>query len=250
MLSEKDFEFKQILFLVTKNKEKMAFRNDNILICDASGKVLHQSTCYRLFAVFVVGHISITSVLLQRAKKFGFSIVLMTGAFRPYQTISAFGDGNVLLRRKQYLYEGTDIAAYIVRNKIENQRAQLMSVRNKSDTITASIKMLDEYLVGLAQADSTKRIMGYEGSASRAYFHAYFDNVVWHGRKPRIKFDMTNALLDIGYTILFSYIDALLSVFGFDTYTGFLHRQFYMRKSLTCDLVEPFRVIIDRKSVV
>lgn len=58
---------------------------------------------------------------------------------------------------------------------------------------------------------------------------------------------MVNALLDIGYTILFCFIDALLSLYGFDEYYGILHRQFYMRKSLVCDLVEPFRVIIDKQ---
>ncbi len=51
--------------------------------------------------------------------------------------------------------------------------------------------------------------------------------------------------IDIGYTILFSFIDALVMSYGFDTYCGVMHRQFYMRKSLICDLVEPFRVLVD-----
>ncbi len=33
--------------------------------------------------------------------------------------------------------------------------------------------------------------------------------------------------------------------YGFDVYNGVLHKQFYMRKSLVCDLVEPFRPLID-----
>ena len=77
------------------------------------------------------------------------------------------------------------------------------------------------------------------------YFKNFFDNVEWKGRQPRIKHDAVNATLDIGYTLLFSFIDALLSSFGFDTYCGVMHRQFYMRKSLVCDMVEPFRVIVD-----
>ena len=58
---------------------------------------------------------------------------------------------------------------------------------------------------------------------------------------------MVNTLLDMGYTILFSYVDAIVSLYGFDKYVGVLHRQFYMRKSLICDLVEPFRCIIDNQ---
>ena len=36
-----------------------------------------------------------------------------------------------------------------------------------------------------------------------------------------------------------------IELFGFDTYVGVLHREFFHRKSLVCDLVEPFRPIID-----
>ena len=51
------------------------------------------------------------------------------------------------------------------------------------------------------------------------YFHklygnqdnlTYFDNVQWNGRKPRIKSDYVNVVLDIGYTMLFNIVDAML----------------------------------------
>lgn len=247
MMSPKDFEAKQILFLVTKEGQSLSFRNDNVVITDKNKKVIHQSTCYRLFAVFVVGHISITSGLIQRAKKFGFAIVLMTPSFRMYQIISSSAEANVLLRKKQYEYDEIFAARALVANKIENQRYNLMQIRDKRETVREAVKLIDASLVTLESADTIQSIMGVEGSASRVYFKAYFDNVTWKGRKPRIKPDMTNALLDIGYTILFSFIDALLALYGFDRYWGILHRQFYMRKSLVCDMVEPFRVIIDKQ---
>lgn len=86
------------------------------------------------------------------------------------------------------------------------------------------------------------------------YFHklygnqdnlTYFDNVQWNGRKPRIKSDYVNVVLDIGYTMLFNIVDAMLQVYGFDTYYGVFHKCFYMRKSLVCDIMEPIRLIID-----
>ncbi len=247
MLTANDFTYKQVLFLVPKDGEKLSFNNDNVVVKNKDGKVIHQSTCYRLFAVFVIGHLSITTGLIQRAKKFGFAIVLMTTSFRPYQIISSFAEGNVLLRKKQYSYSDLDAGKAIIKNKIENQRLLLLQQRNKESDVLFAIQKLDEYLIMLPQADSIRSIMGYEGSASRIYFKAHFNNIYWQGRKPRIKFDMVNALLDIGYTILFSYIDSVLAVFGFDRYYGFLHTQFYMRKSLTCDIVEPFRVLIDKQ---
>lgn len=70
--------------------------------------------------------------------------------------------------------------------------------------------------------------------------------------REKAKNDYINSTLDIGYTVLFNFMDALLRIYGFDTYCGVLHRQFYMRKSLVCDVMEPFRAIVDhqiRKSI-
>jgi len=67
----------------------------------------------------------------------------------------------------------------------------------------------------------------------------------WKGRRPRVKHDTTNTLLDIGYTLLFNMVESLLNLYGFDLYKGVYHQEFYQRKSLVCDLVEPFRPIID-----
>lgn len=62
---------------------------------------------------------------------------------------------------------------------------------------------------------------------------------------PRTKKDISNLLLDIGYTYLFNFIDSLLRLYGFDTYKGIYHKLFFQRRSLSCDIMEPFRSIID-----
>ena len=89
-------------------------------------------------------------------------------------------------------------------------------------------------------------ILGFEGIASRVYFRHMFDMIEWKGRKPKAKQDIPNLLLDIGYTHLFHFVDALLNLYGFDTYQGVYHQVFYQRKSLVCDLVEPFSPLVDQ----
>ena len=247
MISAKDFDFKQIVFLVTKEGQKLSFKNDNLIITDKNDKVIHQSTCYRLFAIFIVGNITITSGLIQRSKKFGFSIVMMTVNYRPYQVISSTGEANVMLRRKQYNYDSALAAQQLVKNKIENQRNLLKSKRHKTDFDQKNIQKINQILSNINNQNSIAAIIGAEGSAAKDYFECYFDNVEWKGRKPRIKPDMINALLDIGYTQLFGYVESILRIYGFDLYCGIMHKQFYMRKSLVCDMVEPFRVIIDKQ---
>ena len=64
---------------------------------------------------------------------------------------------------------------------------------------------------------------------------------------PRTRNDIPNLLLDIGYTMLYNILEAHLNLYGFDIYKGVYHTAFYERKSLVCDLVEPFRCLIDRQ---
>lgn len=248
MLTAPDFEQKQIIFALISDGDKLSFKNDNIVIKDADGEIKHQSTCYRLFALFVVGHICITSGLLQRAEKFGFSIVFMTPYLRVYGFWGLNEKGNVLLRRKQYDYKGLEIARMIVSNKINNQLEALKNIRQKTRDIQEAIINITRYQDRSPESIlSLQDLLGYEGIVSRIYFHAMFNEYKWTSRRPRVKHDMTNCLLDIGYTLLFNIVEALLSIYGFDLYQGVYHREFYQRKSLICDLVEPMRPLIDSR---
>ena len=246
MLSAPDFKQKQIIVALVSLGDKLSFKNDNIIIKDQDGNIKHQSTCYRLFALFIVGHASITTGLLQRAKKFNFSITLLSYGLIPYGTWLSKVEGNVLLREKQYQYNSNEIAQHLIKNKIEQQIKMLKKRRKKPKELKKAIKTLKTYRDKLPNSQiDNQSLLGIEGSASRLYFKHMFDEMNWQGRKPRVKHDITNLLLDIGYTQLFHFMDALLNLYGFDNYKGVYHKCFYQRKSLVCDLVEPFRPIID-----
>ena len=246
MMSLPDFRFKQIIIANLPDGDKLSFKNDNVVISDSEGKIRHQSTCYRLFALFIVGNITITSGLLQRAKKFGFTITLFNHGLSPYGSWQFKTEGNVLLRQKQYSYSDTTIAQHIVKNKIAQQIAYLNLRRKKHPELKEAILKLHEYNERMPDTSlDFGEILGVEGVASRLYFTHMFDNIEWAGRSPRTKKDITNLLLDIGYMQLFHLVDALLNLYGFDTYKGVYHKEFYQRKSLVADLVEPFRPIVD-----
>lgn len=245
MLNANDFKKKQIIFLFTHQGDKLSFSNDNIVVKDKDGKIKHQSTCYQLFMICIVGNISITSGIIQRSKKFGFSICLMSTTFRVYEILGARMEGNTLLRIHQYEYSENDIGRKIEQNKIKNQAQALRNTRRRTDYIKEGITLLDDMTRLLDNELDYLEIMGIEGNAARVYFPRIFDNVNWNGRKPRVKNDYVNVTLDIGYTMLFNLVDAILQIYGFDTYYGVFHRCFYMRKSLVCDIMEPMRPIID-----
>ena len=246
MMSVDTFEKKQILFVFTRDGDKISFSNDNIIVKNGDGEIRHQSTCYRIFALFIVGDITITSGIIQRSNKFGFPIFLMSSSFKTYDVIGHKTEGNFILRKRQYEYDKIDLAKHIVENKIRNQIDTLGLQRWKDDKMRADISSLEKYARSANNfSGDFIGLMGIEGSASRIYFRNNFDMEAWNGRKPRIKADFINSTLDIGYTILFNIVDAMLGLYGFDTYKGLYHREYYMRKSLVCDMVEPFRPLID-----
>lgn len=247
MLSEPDFIEKKIILVYAKDGDKILFKNDNIIIVDTDGTVKLQLSCYRLFAIFIVGGISLTSGIISRSKKFGFSIVLFSANFKVYSTINYVLEGNTLLRKKQYTTQNSlCIAKYLVMNKIENQKDTIKKLRDKNSQ--EGIKILEKSIETLqTKCQTVSEIMGVEGTCAKVYFNRLFKEFSWKGRQPRLKLDEINLLMDIGYTVLFNYLEAVLNIYGFDIYKGNLHQEFYKRKSLVCDIIEPFRPIIDYK---
>lgn len=249
MLTLPDFNQKKIVVVFTQEGDKISFQNDNILIKDINNKIKYQYTCYKIFIIMIVGGFTITSGLIERANRFGFSIVFMTHSLRVYLTINSKMEGNTLLREKQYNNIESDlIAKRIVINKIKNQKEQLLKIREKDDELKDTLKLLNNYMIKLENENlKIDEIMGIEGIAAKIYFEKMYNEFNWRGRQPRVKRDEINLLLDIGYTILFNYIEAIVNIYGFDIYKGVLHREFFKRKSLICDFIEPFRPIIDYK---
>lgn len=247
MLSLNDFSKKQIVFVYANEGEKIAYKNDNLVVKDKDDNIKFQISLYRLYIIYVIGDMTLTTVILKKAKKFGFSIALLSTNFRLYEMIGDVKNGNTLLKQKQYMYNDILLANHIVYNKILNEVNVIKNIRKKNSDIKNAIVILEDYMSKASESCDYNMLLSYEGNAAKLYFKAFFNEYNWKGRKPRIKYDYINSALDIGYTILFTFIEVIANSFGFDIYVGVLHKQFYMRKSLICDFVEPFRVIIDEQ---
>ena len=159
--------------------------------------------------------------------------LLMKPNFRPVFFYANTAEANFLLRQKQYEYPKTDlqIAKILIENKIRNQLRLLEKTRQKTPKIVEAKEKCKKYLPIIFQIDDYDSLMGIEGSVAKAFFAAYFAPHEWKLRSPRTKIDPINATLDIGYTILFNYIEAFTRLFGFDPYIGVYHRLWFKRKA-------------------
>lgn len=247
MLSLPDFKQKQILFINTllhEGKSSIRLLNQNIVF-SKDDKIINRISCHKAFAVFIIGDITLTSKLIQEANDFGVSFFLLKRNFTLYAAIQSKAEGNYLLRILQYQLDSKrefELAKNIISNKIGNQLRLLKShlEPTKYKQLQAKIKS------DVANAKDSQSLMGIEGNLSKLYFAGYFQNIDWLRRVPKTKQDIPNLLLDIGYSFLFNFMDSLLQLYGFDTYKGIYHKLFFQRKSLSCDVMEPFRCIIDK----
>ena len=83
---------------------------------------------------------------MERSKKFGFTIVFMSPNLRITSIMPSKAEGNILLRKKQYSYDKTEIASHVIANKIHNQTFLLKKRRKKTEDEKEVIKNNSEYI--------------------------------------------------------------------------------------------------------
>lgn len=250
MLTAPDFSKKQIAFISTASLGEcdLSFRNENIVIANEEG-TKEKVPLQLLAAIFLHGEATLTTKLISNCSKNGVSLFLLDRSLRMFASFCPFAEGNFLLREKQYALtesECLDVSRFIVENKLRSQRALLRSVGRESLSGKTLLERKREWNEKISGAGDIATLRGIEGTAGRMYFREYFGTIGWYRRVPRGKVDENNILLDMGYTYLFHFTDSLLRLFGFDTYKGVYHQLFFQRKSLACDMMEPFRCVVDR----
>lgn len=251
MLSKTDFAEKQVLFIYGSSDfdNKLKFENSNLTLY-RDGKPANRISAHKLISLFVMGNFSTTNVLIEKFLRNGISIFMLDFNLKQYAQIGSEAEGNYILRHKQYSLstaQSLEISKKLVSAKIRNQLFLLKKF--KKINRKKYLEMKKGYFLKIKKAKDKKTLLGLEGNCSRFYFKLLFKEFDWYRRLPRTKVDITNLLMDIGYTFLFNLVDSFLGLYGFDKYKGVYHDLFFQRKSLSCDLVEPFRPLIDEQIV-
>jgi len=187
----------------------------------------------------------------------GVDLVWLTldGRFRA--RLATRASRNVPLRLAQYRAT-TDpafclsVARNIVLAKIRHQRALLLRAQRRlADDALAVVLGQMRLLVYQAQREtSLDSLRGFEGQAAALYFSQFgkllrapdFTFVHRNRRPPR---DPVNACLSFGYAVLGSLAESEVGRCGLDPALGFFHQPLFGRSSLTLDLIEEFRPLID-----
>jgi CRISPR-associated endonuclease Cas1 subtype II len=125
-----------------------------------------------------------------------------------------------------------EIWTRIVKEKINNQRIFLQELGKKREDA-----LLEGYIEELVYGDKTNR----EGLAAKVYFNALFGMDFNRDEETPI-----NSALDYGYAIVLSTVNKEISYNGYVTQLGLFHDNIYNPFNLASDLMEPFRILVDR----
>lgn len=250
MFTHKDIENRS-LFVINGTKHQHLKVSVGRLVLEDSqtGKAITKLPFPKIMGLMVIGHTTITTSLIEHCNKHGVPMVVMKPNFRPVFYYGNMAEANFLLRKKQFEKPKGDlkIAKQLIRNKTLNQRTLIKKTRESNNATSMAFDIIDNSFIKIEEAHDFRELMGIEGIIAKHYFTAYFDFANWTQRQPRVKQDTINATMDIGYTMLFNYIECMTRLFGFDPYMGVYHQLWFRRKSLVCDLMEPFRCIIEHQ---
>lgn len=134
-------------------------------------------------------------------------------------------------------------AQHRVLNRAFAERADLR--KPLGDARGALLSIVDR----LSRATERSSVLGLEGAGAAAYFkgfgHLFAPSLGFHGRRRRPPPDPVNACLSLGYTLLHARAVQACWAAGLDPMVGFLHLPSHGRASLACDLMEPWRALID-----
>lgn len=160
---------------------------------------------------------------------------------------------DVRLRQQQYRLCGMpdfslNTSKSIVAGKIHNQLAFChRRMRNKKplQEMISSLTSLHQQVQSSVDLDTLR---GIEGAAANICLHVFAQSLKYDlsfsGRRDRPARDPINAMLNLGYTLLYNNMFAALNIVGFDPYMGCFHQPKHGHAALASDLIEEFRSVI------
>ncbi len=210
--------------------------------------------------VVISGRILVDTGVLHKLADENISVIFLSGKRQKFKgRLSGRIHNNGYLRIKQYERVSTPFAfkwaCELVSAKLTAQRSLLTGVLKRRpdcrrdivralETIENSLNKIEKIETG-----DVGRLRGLEGGAASAYFSAYTalfpQSLGFTKRVRRPPEDPANAMLSLTYTMLHWEGVREVEIMGLDPLIGYFHDFEYGRESLACDIIEPFRPLVD-----
>ena len=220
--------------VVITNQSKLNYKNRFLVVKqDNDEKYIHLSEIDTIIVDSI--SVSISSYLLKELSNNKINIIFCDEKHNPFGELSSYylshNTSKKITNQTKWTNESKDILwQKIIKNKIINQALMLNKIKSKKYDLVLS------YVEEVKLGDKTNR----EGHSAKVYFNELFGKDFVRNNSDEI-----NAALNYGYAILLSTINKEVISNGYLTQLGIHHKNEFNQFNLSCDLMEPFRVIID-----
>lgn len=221
--------------VVISNSAKLDYKMNFMLVRQEAITRIHLSEVGLLLIESTA--VSLTASLLAELVKRKIRVIFCDEKRNPVSELMPYyGSHDTSAKlRKQIAWKDTvkdAVWAEIIAEKIRQQKAFLMTLNKSKEA-----ELLHQYIGEIQSGDSTNR----EGHAAKVYFNALF------GKEFSRTLDIPlNAALNYGYSILLSAVNREISANGYITQIGVFHDNMFNCFNLGSDLMEPFRILVDR----
>lgn len=220
--------------VVISKQSKLSYKNRFLVVKQESDeKYIHLSEIDTIIVDSI--SVSISTYLLKELSDNKINIIFCDEKHNPFGELKSYYlshnvSKKILLQTKWSQREKNNLWQEIIKNKITNQALQIRKIKSQNYNLLLS------YVNEVVSGDKTNR----EGHSAKVYFNTLFTK-----KFVRNENDSINAALNYGYAILLSSFNKEIVSNGYLTELGIHHKNEFNPFNLSCDLMEPFRIIID-----
>ncbi len=219
--------------VIVSNKCKLSYKNNYLIIRNEEVQMIHLSEVN--IVVIDSTQVSITSYLISEFSKRKIKVIFCDELRNPTaELMPYYGSHNTSKKVLEQIKWKDDIKNEVWKEIVKLKIYQQYTVLELSKRIKD--ERLLQYIEEVKDGDITNR----EGHAAKIYFNSLFGNEF----SRSLECD-TNSALDYGYSILLSTFNKEIVSKGYITQLGINHKNEFNFFNLSCDLMEPFRPIVD-----
>ncbi len=243
-------------------------KGDRLVIKSPSAERPVEISAHKVQSLVIATGVHLSSNVVHLASEHNIDIVFLDKSGHPTARVWQTKMGSTAaIRRRQLEAAETEEAMRFVRGwigkKINNQLEFLRELEHRrpesKEAFVSPLATLAQCAEKVAACTGTvdeqrNTLMGLEGAAGRAYFACLGqlmpEEYRFTGRSRQPATDPFNAMLNYSYGVLYSLVERALILAGLDPFVGFLHTDNYNKRSLVFDMIEPFRILGDRTTVL
>lgn len=181
--------------------------------------------------------ISLTTMLLCELTKHKIKIVFCDEKHNPQSELAPYYGSHDTSAKIRNQIQWSEEVKENIWTEIVSEKIRQQSIHLKENNLEVKANTLTKYLKEMKLGDKTNR----EGHAAKVYFNALFGSDFSRSKECAI-----NAALNYGYGILLSCFNREVIANGYITQLGLFHNNMFNQFNLSCDLMEPFRILVDQ----